>query len=182
MGGGISKVGLLIIVGIGLLFAGLTFIVPVLYLAIGIVAILVILGILVLLSAKTAFGRRGAMWVGTRVGRTRLGRRMARAQLRAAARRQGIPLVDPLGRELSDVELQLELDDSPQGQALKRQLKAMNPQRRAEAMRMLAAQAEAVARGEALPENLQQPRQPGFSGRPQTRPPRTKGNKNRKRR
>ena len=60
---------------------------------------------------------------------------MARAQLRAAARRQGIPLVDPLGRELSDVELQLELDDSPQGQMLKRQLKGMNPQRRAEALR-----------------------------------------------
>ena len=181
MGGGISKVGLLIIVGLGLAFAALTFVVPVLWLIIGLVAILVVLGLLVLLSAKTAFGRRGAMWVGTRVGRTRLGRRMARAQLRAAARRQGIPLTDPLGRELTDVELQLELDDSPQGQALKRQLKAMNPQRRAEAMRMLAAQADALARGETLPENLQQPRQPGFSGRPQTRPPRTT-RKNRKRR
>src|SRR5829696_3280628 len=160
MGGGISKVGLVIIVGLGVLFAALTFVVPVLYLVIALVAILLILGLLVLLSAKTAFGRRGAMWVGTRVGRTRLGRRMARAQLRAAARRQGIPLVDPLGRELSDVELQLELDDSPQGQILKRQLKGMNPQRRAEAIRMLEAQADAVARGETMPENLQAPRPP----------------------
>ena len=39
---------------------------------------------------------------------------------------------------------------------------------------MLEAQADAVARGEPMPENLQAPRQPGFSGRPQTRPPRTR--------
>jgi hypothetical protein len=179
--GGISKTGLAVVIGIALLMAGLTFVVPILYLVIGIVVILVLLGVLMLLASKTAFGRRGAMWVGVRVARTRLGRRMARAQLRATAKRQGIPLVDPLGRELSDVELQLELDDSPQGQALKRQLKAMNPQRRAEAMRMLEAQADALARGETMPDNLQQPRAPGFSGRPQTRPPRTT-RKNRKRR
>ena len=172
--GGVSKTGLLIIVGIGLLLAGLTFVVPWYYILIGMLVLLVVLGILVLLTAKTSFGKRAAMSVGRRLGRTRLGRRMARAQLRAAARRQGIPLVDPLGRELSDVELQLELDDSPQGQMLKRQLKGMNPQRRAEAIRMLEAQADAVARGEAMPENLQAPRQPGFSGRPQTRPPRTR--------
>jgi hypothetical protein len=178
--GGVSKTGIVVIVGIGLVLAALTFVVPILWLIIGLVALLLLLGILALLAAKTSFGRRAAMWVGLRVGRTRLGRRMARAQLRAAARRQGIPLTDAAGRELSDVELQLELDDSPQGQQLKRQLKGLNPQRRAEAIRMLEAQAEALARGEELPQNLQPPRPPGFSGRPQTRPPRTR--KSRKRR
>ena len=172
--GGVSKTGILIVVGIGLVLALLTFFIPWYYILIGLLVILVILGILLLLTAKTEFGKRGAMAVGRRVGRTRLGRRIARSQLRAAARRQGIPLVDPLGRELSDVELQLELDDSPQGQMLKRQLKGMNPQRRAEAIRMLEAQADAVARGETMPENLQAPRPPGFTGRPQTRPPRTR--------
>ena len=172
--GGVSKTGLIVIVGIGLVLAALTFLVPWYYILIALLVILAILGILILLTAKTAFGKRAAMSVGRRLGRTRLGRRMARAQLRAAARRQGIPLVDPLGREPSDGELQLELDDSPQGQMLKRQLKGMNPQRRAEALRMLEAQADAVARGEPMPENLQAPRPPGFSGRPQTRPPRTR--------
>ena len=66
---------------------------------------------------------------------------MARGQLRAEANRRGIPTVDAIGRELSDVELQLELTDTPETRVIKRQLRTMNPQQRAQALRMLQAQA-----------------------------------------
>jgi hypothetical protein len=64
----------------------------------------------------------------------------------------------------------------------------MNPQQRAQAMRMLAAQQELVDRGELDPNNppdwaARGPRQPGMSGRPQTGSgPRTGGGSRKRKR
>jgi hypothetical protein len=148
--------------------------------ALGIVGgILLVVALLLLLAAKTGPGRRVAEKVGKRVGRTRVGHRMARAQLRAEAKRKGVATTDPFGRPLSDVELQLELVDTPETRQIKRQLKAMNPQQRAQALRMLESQAEQTRlTGEAPPQV--EMRQPGVSGRPVTRPPRSRSKKRRR--
>jgi hypothetical protein len=145
-------------------------------LVLGLVALLALAS---LAAAKTDVGRRAAAGVGRRVGRTRAGNRMARAQLRATAKRKGVPLTDPLGRPLTDVELQLELSDTAETRAIKRQLRTMNPQQRAQALRMMQAQAETAQRTGVPPTPMAPPRMPGVSGRPMTRPPRTKSRKKR---
>ena len=68
------------------------------------------------------------------------------AQVRAEAKRKGIPTTDAAGRQLSDFELQLEITDTPEARQLKKQLKTMNPQQRAQALRMLENQAAEAQR------------------------------------
>ena len=57
-------------------------------------------------------------------------------------------------------------------QALKKQLRAMNPQQRGQMIRMLERQAEEAERTGVAPPPMAPP--PGFSGRPTTRPPRSR--------
>ena len=77
------------------------------------------------------------------------------------------------GVPLSDFELQLELTDSPEARQLKKQLRGMNPQQRAQALRMLENQAaEAQRTGITPPAMSQGAMRPRVSGRPMTRPPR----------
>jgi hypothetical protein len=125
-----------------------------------VVAILVVLALLALFVAKTGPGKRAGAAVGKRVLKTRVGRRMARGQLRAEAKRRGIPTIDALGRELSDVELQLEISDTPETRQIKRQLRTMNPQQRAQALRMLQAQADEAQRTGVAPQQIAAPRAP----------------------
>src|SRR3954470_10425735 len=141
-----------------------------LFLVIGIV---LLLGLLLLFMSKTPPGRRLAEKIGRRVATTRLGRRMAMAQVRAEAKRKGIPTTDAAGRTLSDFELQLEIADTPEARQLKKQLRTMNPQQRAQALRMLENQAaEAQRTGVAPPPMSPQAMRPRVSGRPITKPPR----------
>jgi hypothetical protein len=142
--------------------------------ALGIVIVIVlVLALLLLFMSKTPPGKRLAGTLGRRLAGTRVGRRMAMAQVRAEAKRKGIPTTDAAGRQLSDFELQLEITDSPEARQLKKQLKTMNPQQRAQALRMLENQAAEAARGntppQAVPTSFPQQR---VSGRPVTRPPR----------
>ena len=83
---------------------------------------------------------------------------MARGQLRAEAKRRGIRTTDAIGRELSDVELQLELTDTPETRTIKRQLRTMNPQQRAQALRMLQAQADEAQRTGVTPAAMRPPK------------------------
>src|SRR5690242_4644362 len=111
-----------------------------------VVAIVVLLALLLLFMSKTPPGRRLAEQLGRRVAGTRIGRRMAMAQVRAEAKRKGISTTDAAGRPLSDFELQLELTNTPEAQQLKKQLRTMNPQQRAQALRMLENQAAEAQR------------------------------------
>jgi hypothetical protein len=169
---GVSRGAVITIVVAALVVAGLTYLLPAIWVLAIVLVPLVVLAVLLLLASKTGFGRRGAAVVGRRLARTRVGHRLTHAQLRAEARRKGIPTTDPLGRELSDVELQLELLDTPETRQIKRQLRGMNPQQRAQALRMLEAQAEQAQRTGVAPTAPPQAARGGISGRPVTRPPR----------
>jgi hypothetical protein len=176
----ISKTGVIAAVVAGVVVIGLSlWLGP--WWTLGIVlGIAALLALVLLLVAKTDVGRRTAEKVGRRVGRTRIGQRMTRAQLRNAAKRKGVSLTDPFGRPLSDVELQLEVIDTPETRAIKRQLRNANPQQRAQLLRMLQAQTDEVQRTGKVPEAMpQQQRPPGMSGRPVTRPPRARRKKKR---
>jgi hypothetical protein len=142
--------------------------------ALGIVIVIVlVLALLLLFMSKTPPGKRLAGTLGRRLAGTRVGRRMAMAQVRAEAKRKGIPTTDAAGRQLSDFELQLEITDSPEARQLKKQLKTMNPQQRAQALRMLENQAtEAQRTGVTPPPMSPQAMRPRVSGRPITKPPR----------
>ena len=171
---GLSRTGIIAAIVAGVLVVGLALWQgPWVTLAV-MVTLLVIVAVLSLLVAKTDVGRRGAEAVGRRVGRTRVGKRISHAQLRSAAKRQGVAMTDPFGRPLSDVEIQLELLDTPETQAIKRQLRTMNPQQRAQALRMLQQQSEEAQRTGKAPAPVAPPRMPGVSGRPVTRPPRSR--------
>ena len=74
------------------------------------------------------------------------------------AKRRGIDTTDAIGRVRSDVELQLELTDTPETRAIKRQLRTMNPQQRAQALRMLQAQADEAQRTGVAPPPVKAPR------------------------
>jgi hypothetical protein len=142
--------------------------------ALGIVVVIVlVLALLLLFMSKTPPGKRLAEKLGRRLAGTRVGRRMAMAQVRAEAKRKGIPTTDAAGRQLSDFELQLEIADTPEARQLKKQLRTMNPQQRAQALRMLENQAaEAQRTGVAPPPMSPQAMRPRVSGRPITKPPR----------
>ena len=148
-----------------------------------IVLVLVIVG---LFLAKTPPGKKVSEVLGRRLFRTRLGNRISRSMIRSQAKRKGVSLVDPTGRKLSDVELQLQLVDTPETRQIKQQLKRMNPQQRAQALRMMEAQMLAAQRGEVstdpqttsrMGQGMQPPR---VSGRPLTRAPRPKSRKGRR--
>jgi hypothetical protein len=166
-------VTLLVAVVVAAVVFGLSILTSPLWTAAVMLGLVVVVALLLLVVAKTAIGRRAGTAVGRRVIRTRAGRRMASAQLRAEAKRKGIRTTDPFGRELSDVELQLELVDTPETRAIRRQLRTMNPQQRAQALRMLASQSEEAQRTGVAPQ-APPPRRPGVSGRPITKPPRSR--------
>jgi hypothetical protein len=125
-----------------------------------VLGLVLILALLSLFVAKTSVGKRAGTAVGKRVLKTRVGQRLARGQLRAEAKRRGIATVDAIGRELSDVELQLEISDTPETRQIKRQLRTMNPQQRAQALRMLQAQADEAQRTGITPPQMAAPRAP----------------------
>lgn len=125
-----------------------------------VLGLVLIVALLALFVAKTAAGKRAGTAVGKRVLKTRLGQRMARGQLRNEAKRRGIATTDAIGRELSDVELQLELTDTPETRTIKRQLRTMNPQQRAQALRMLQAQADEAQRTGVAPPPVRPPKAP----------------------
>jgi hypothetical protein len=138
-----------------------------------VLVIVVVLGLLLLFMSKTPPGRRLAEKLGRRLAGTGMGRRMAMAQVRAEAKRKGIPTTDAAGRQLSDFELQLEITDTPEARQLKKQLKTMNPQQRAQALRMLENQAAEAQRTGVAPTPMNpQALRPKVSGRPITKPPR----------
>jgi hypothetical protein len=145
-----------------------------------------ILGVFLLWVSKTKSGEKVGNWIALRLYKTRLGKRMARSQLRAEARKKGVPLFDPAGRERSELELQLDLFDTPETRIIKQQLKGMNPIQRAHALRQMEAQAEAArTAGEdsvQVSEGLRrQGLQPKPSGRPLQGPPRSRARKRRRR-
>jgi hypothetical protein len=125
-----------------------------------VLGLVLIVALLALFVAKTSTGKRAGTAVGKRVLKTRLGQRMARGQLRSEAKRRGIDTTDAVGRELSDVELQLELTDTPETRTIKRQLRNMNPQQRAQALRMLQAQADEAQRTGVTPAAVRPPKAP----------------------
>ncbi|HEY1479045.1 MAG TPA: hypothetical protein VGF46_03410 [Gaiellales bacterium] len=125
-----------------------------------VLGLVLIVALLALFVAKTSSGKRAGAAVGKRVLKTRVGQRMARGQLRAEAKRRGIPTVDAIGRELTDVELQLEITDTPETRVIKRQLRTMNPQQRAQALRMLQAQSDEAQRTGVTPPQMAAPRPP----------------------
>jgi len=125
-----------------------------------VLGLVVIVALLALFVAKTSTGKRAGTAVGKRVLKTRLGARMARGQLRSEAKRRGINTTDAIGRELTDVELQLELTDTPETRTIKRQLRNMNPQQRAQALRMLQAQADEAQRTGVAPAAVRPPKAP----------------------
>jgi hypothetical protein len=170
---GITRTGIVAAVVALAVVIGLTLLLGT-YWTLGILlAVVILLGLFLLFTAKTSAGRRLGGAMGRRIGRTRIGKRMAHAQLRAEAKRKGISMTDPFGRPLSDIELQLELVDTPETRAIKRQLKGLNPQQRGQALRMLERQAEEAARTGETPNAPQPPRRQGYPGRPVTRPPRS---------
>jgi hypothetical protein len=151
------------------------------------IALVVLLLIALLLMQRTAWGARVGQRIALMILRTRWGPRFQRSQIRSAAKRAGVSLVDATGREKSLVELQLEMDDSPATQQIRRQLAAMNPVQRGQAMRMLEAQQEAY-RGvdpEDLPKassgSQQLPRSMQMPTRPVTRPPRPRQSRKKRR-
>ncbi len=165
-----SRVGLAVALLVAILLGLTTWVVGVLWTLVGLLVTIVVVVLLTLFVTRTPPGRKVGRALGLRVGRTRVGKRMASASMRTQAERRGIRMVDAAGRPLSDVELQLELADTPEARAIKRQLRGMNPQQRAQALRMMAAQMESAASGNPLPPP---PAQPPFGrpGRQGGRPP-----------
>jgi len=136
-----------------------------------VIGLLVVLLLFTLWLTRTKRGNKVAEKIMMRLLKTRFGPRLRRWQVRTYAKQQGVSLTDPTGRERTEMELMLEV--SPEAEHIRKQLRTMNPQQRAHAMRMLAAQQELVDRGELDPNNppdwaQRGPRQPGMSGRPQT--------------
>lgn len=146
-----SRVGLAVALGAALLIGIATWVFGVIETLVVMLVLLLLTVLFVLFVSRTARGRRLGQKLGMRLGRTRVGKRMASASLRAQAEKRGIPTVDRAGRPLSDVELQLELADTPEAQLIKRQLRGMNPQQRAQALRMMTAQMEGAAAGRTVP-------------------------------
>jgi hypothetical protein len=150
-----------------------------------VIGLLVVLLLVTLWLTRTKRGNKVAEKIMLRLLKTRFGPRIRRWQIRTYAKQQGVSLTDASGRERTEMELMLEV--SPEAEGLRKQLRTMNPQQRAQAMRMLAAQQELVDRGELDPNNppdwaARGPRQPGMSGRPQTGSgPRSGGGGSRKR-
>ena len=147
------------------------------------IVLLAILALFSLWVSKTAAGRTVGEKIGMRLFRTRLGKRMMRSQMRAQAKKQGIPLKDPTGRVRSEVELQLDLYDTPETRMLKQQLRGMNPQQRAQFIRMLEAQSEAQQRGDLVQPTagVRGPQAPRPSGKPVMGAPRSRSRKRKKR-
>jgi hypothetical protein len=131
--------------------------------------LLVLLGAFLLAANKTEWGRALAMKLGARLFRTRLGKKMAAAQLKSQAERAGIETTDRLGRKLTEVELQLELSDAPEAQLLKKQLRAMNPQQRAQALRMMQAQMEQATKSGQAPDDMRGRTERRGGGQPRPR-------------
>jgi hypothetical protein len=137
--------------------------------AIGLIGFLVVLLVFTLWLSRTKRGNKVAEKIMLRLMKTRFGPRLRRWQLRTYAKQQGVSLTDASGRERSELELMLEV--SPEAEGIRRQLKTMNPQQRAQAMRMLQAQQTLIDSGEIDPENppdwtQRQPRQAGMGGAP----------------
>ncbi len=163
-------------------FLGVFAVVAVLYVGLtlwlgSLTAAIVVIGFLVLLLLGTLWltrskrGNKIAEKIMMRLLKTRFGPRLRSWQIRTYAKSQGVSLTDATGRERSEMELMLEV--SPEAEHIRKQLRTMNPQQRAQAMRMLAAQQELVDKGEIDPANPPEwaqrgPRQAGVSGRPQT--------------
>ncbi len=149
------------------------------YAVIGLLVLVALLGIFSLFVAKTAAGKKVGERIGMWLFKRRFGQRLMRSQMHAAARKQGVALRDATGRKRSDVELQLDLYDTPETQMIRQQLRGMNPVQRAQFLRMLEAQSEAQRRGEAPPlpgagsPAAVRPIGPRPSGRPVTGPPRS---------
>jgi hypothetical protein len=146
----------------------------------------ILVGLFALFSlwvAKTAAGRKVGEKLGLRLARTRLGKKLMRSQMRAQAKKQGVALTDPTGRQRSDVELQLDLYDTPETRMLKQQMRSMNPQQRAQFIRMLEAQSEAQQRGDLTQPQagVRSPQMPRPSGKPVMGAPRSRSRKRKKR-
>lgn len=156
---------------VAVLYYGLTLWLGSIGAAVAIIGLLVVLLLFTLWMTRTKRGNKVAEKILTRLLKTRFGPRIRRWQIRTYAKQQGVSLTDPTGRERTEMELMLEV--SPEAEGIRKQLRTMNPQQRAQAMRMLAAQQELMDRGEIDPNNppdwaARGPRQPGVSGRPQT--------------
>ena len=149
------------------------------YALITLIVLVALLGIFSLFVAKTAAGKKVGERIGMWLFKRKFGARLVRSQIHAAARKQGVPLRDATGRKRTDVELQLDLYDTPETQMIKQQLRGMNPVQRAQFLRMLEAQSEAQRRGEGPPAPaagspaVARPIGPRPSGRPVTGPPRS---------
>ena len=125
-----------------------------------VLGLVLIFALLALFVGKTATGKRAGTAVGKRIVKTRIGKRMARGQLRAEANRRGIATVDAIGRELTTSSCSSELTDTPETRVIKRQLRTINPQQRAQALRMLQAQADEAQRTGVTPQAVRPPKAP----------------------
>ena len=186
--GGINFRTLLYFIGsfivVAAIYWGLTLAVGTFVAAGIVIGLLILLLLATLWMTRTKRGNKVAEKIMVRLLKTRFGPRIRRWQIRTYAKQQGVSLTDASGRERTEMELMLEV--SPEAEGLRKQLRTMNPQQRAQAMRMLAAQQELVDRGELDPNNppdwaQRGPRQPGMSGRPQTGTPRGGSRKKKKR-
>jgi hypothetical protein len=150
-----------------------------------VLVLVVVVTALLLWVSKTKSGAAVGQKIAGRLYTTRVGKRLARSQLRAEARKRGVPLLDATGRERSEIELQLDLFDTPETRLIKQQLKGMNPVQRAQALRMMEAQAEAARVGGQDPAQLSETVRRGAepprpSGRPVAGPPRSRSRKRRR--
>jgi hypothetical protein len=156
---------------VAVLYIGLTMWVGSIAAAAVVIGFLVVLLLATLWLTRSKRGNKVAEKIMVRLLKTRFGPRLRSWQIRTYAKSQGVSLTDATGRERSEMELMLEV--SPEAEHIRKQLRTMNPQQRAQAMRMLAAQQELVDKGELDPSNppdwaQRGPRQGGISGRPQT--------------
>jgi hypothetical protein len=145
----------------------------------------VVFALFLLFVSKTKSGEKVGQKIALKLYKTRVGKRMARSQLRAQAKKQGVALFDITGRERSELELQLDLFDTPETRLIRQQLKAMNPVQRAQKLREMEAHAEAArAAGMDSVKVSDQVRPPGIprpSGKPIQGPPRARSRKRRRR-
>jgi hypothetical protein len=161
---GVTKTGILTVLGVAVVVLALNIVFGIFVTIAVVVGLLVIIALLLLIASKTPFGRRIAEKVSMRLARTRIGKRMISSSLRAQARKAGVKTVDPTGRPLSDVELTLELYDTPETRQIRQQLRGMSPQQRASMLRMLEAQQEALRMGQEPPKVTPPNVRPGFPG------------------
>jgi len=180
---GVTKTGVFTVIGIAAVVLALNFLLGVVYTIVVVVGLLVVIALLLLIASKTPFGRRIAEKISMRLARTRIGKRMISSSLRAQARKAGVRMIDPAGRPLSDVELTLELYDTPETRQIRQQLKGMSPQQRASMLRMLEAQQDALRMGQEPPKVTPPNVRPGFpGGNPARRQGGSSGGRRRKRR